>query len=133
MWERLRRMFGGTPEPRQDVVNKAVSLLVEGASIEESKTRAIHARQAFREALDRCESWEVTEVLVQTWDETYRWGQENDFPIYQEYPHYEHVRQIGHRLDDLYGMEMMQMTYMRAQERTKGYSELWWSGIGVWQ
>ena len=44
MWERLRRVFGGTPEPRQDVVNKAVSLLVEGARIEESKARAIHAK-----------------------------------------------------------------------------------------
>ncbi|MBI5678779.1 MAG: hypothetical protein HZC52_09920 [Planctomycetes bacterium] len=63
-----------------------------------------------------------------------RWGKENGYPLFEKYPQYKEVREIGEKLSDMGGIELMREAQRIANERIPcpGMTEFWWHRIGDW-
>ena len=63
-----------------------------------------------------------------------KWGEGNGYPLYEKYPQYNEVQEIGKKLNDMGGIELMRKAYGEVEGHIPypGMSEYWWDGIGSW-
>jgi hypothetical protein len=78
---------------------------------------------------------EGADELVQLIKEAHRWGEDNKWPVFRQYPQYESIRAIGQRIYAAGGHRAMHRAgyYVRKQCPKFGYSiENFWDGVGDW-
>ena len=63
-----------------------------------------------------------------------KWGEGNGYPRYEKYPQYNEVQEIGKKLNNMGGIELMRKAYGEVEGHIPypGMSEYWWDGIGSW-
>ena len=63
------------------------------------------------------------------------WGKINHCPLFAKYPQYNEVQEIGKKLYEMGGKELMQKAYAAVADSVSHskMSQYWWDGIGSWR
>ncbi|MDD5017647.1 MAG: hypothetical protein PHO15_06070 [Eubacteriales bacterium] len=66
--------------------------------------------------------------------EANKWGMRNGYPLFEKYPQYDAICEIGQILYDMGGDKQMEKAYMEVYKQITypGMSRYWWDGIGGW-
>jgi len=64
-----------------------------------------------------------------------KWGKKNKYPIYDDYPQYKEIQEIGKKLHNMGGLKLMRKVYYTVEGHIPypGMSTFWWDRIGNWQ
>jgi hypothetical protein len=64
-----------------------------------------------------------------------RWGAQNAYPLYEKYPQYGDIREIGERLNSMGGIELMRKAHNEVERSIPypGMSDYWWDYVGSWR
>ena len=63
-----------------------------------------------------------------------KWGKRKEYPLYDKYPQYNEVQEIGKTLNNMGGIELMRKAYSEVEGHIPypGMSQYWWDRIGSW-
>jgi len=66
--------------------------------------------------------------------EANNWGCSHKWPLFEKYPQYQEIREIGKRLYEIGGIGLMRKAYRKVERSVAypGMSEMWWHGVGEW-
>lgn len=76
-----------------------------------------------------------TRSLISILSEAYEWGKNNRWPIYEKYPQYQGIRDIGEKVYRKGSKEAMQATYYHIRTQNFELADMlnhFWHGVGSW-
>jgi len=77
---------------------------------------------------------QLASFLNKVMKQAFRWGKENDWPVFEEYPHRRKIRDIAKKLNEIGGYNSMQEAISRIKNKEQAEMlDRFFDGIGDWQ